>query len=466
MEIKETMQPAELEKGLVDFARPLIPPGSRVLVAASGGGDSTALFHLLLAVRDRLGIAHLGIAHVNHGLRGAESDADADYVRGMAERAGVPFHGHAISGKSMHDAGMEAWARGERYAFFSGIMRQHGYDLTATGHSADDQAETVLLRLMRGAGLKGLAGIHARRGDGMVRPLLFAGRDDLRKWLDERGIAYRVDASNADTRFRRNLVRHQLLPALRRDRPEIVRYLSDCARDAAALWNRVRPQIDAWIAASALQRDRGFAVRTHALDGSFLARECLMDLLRRNGIKFARMHIDAVLARVAAGKGGELKLPGNWSCRFGRRAIEIRHGGDAAPGGGICECQLAIPGTASCGRHAFVAQLMPSSAFDGKYDPGNHTAFLDAGLSGLDLRARVLRCGEPFHPFGRPGPLPVEAFLKKQGLRSHERESQMVIANAGGDIVWIPGVRIGHPFRITPQTNMILRIAETETGTL
>jgi tRNA(Ile)-lysidine synthase len=384
----------------------------------------------------------------------------------MAGRAGVPFYCRTISGKSMHNAGMEAWARAERYAFFAGIMRQHGYDLTATGHTADDQAETVLLRLMRGAGLKGLSGIHARRSDGIVRPLLFAGRDGLLKWLDERGIAYRVDASNADTRFRRNMVRHRLLPALRRDRPEIVRHLSDCARDAAALWKRVRPQIDVWIAASVQEVDGRIIIRADALDGSFLARECLAELFRRNGIEIARMHIDAAQDRIVSGKSGELKLPGGWSCRFGRREIEIRRGGNAVPGGGMRECQLVIPGTVACGRNVFVSQLMPSSAFDGKYDPGNHTAFLDADAAGLDLRARVLRCGEPFHPFGRPGPLPADAFLKKQGLHRHERDAQIVIANAGGDIVWIPGVRVGHPFRTTPQTNRILRIAEMKAGTL
>jgi len=466
MKIRATMQVSDLENGLVDFARPLIPPGSRVLVAASGGGDSTALFHLLLAARDRLGIARLAIAHVNHGLRGAESDADADCVRGTAGRAGVPFYCRAISGKSMLDAGMEAWARGERYAFFAEIMRQHGYDLTATGHTADDQAETVLLRMMRGAGLKGLAGIHAQRSDGMVRPLLFAARDDLLAWLDERKIAYRVDASNADTRFRRNMVRRQLLPALRRDRPDIVRHLSACARDAAALWARVEPRVDAWVAASVQEAGGRIIIRADALDGTLLARECLAELLRRNGIEIARMHIDAVQDRIASGKSGELKLPGGWNCRFGRREIEIRRGGDAMPLGGMRECQLVIPGTASCGRHAFAAQLMPSSAFDGRYDPGNHTAFLDADAAGPDLRARVLRCGELFHPFGRPRPLPADVFLKKQGMRRHERDSQIVIANAGGDIVWIPGVRIGHPFRITPQTNTILGIAEMKAGTL
>jgi tRNA(Ile)-lysidine synthase len=157
----------------------LVPQGASVLAAVSGGGDSTALLFLLAALKERCAIQRIGVLHVNHGLRGKESDGDETFVASLAKHLEMPFYAEKLSGQSLHSPGMEAWARSERYGFFQQIREQEHYDFIATGHTADDQAETVLLRIMRGTGLRGLRGILAKREDRVIRPIIDLRRAEI-----------------------------------------------------------------------------------------------------------------------------------------------------------------------------------------------------------------------------------------------------------------------------------------------
>ena len=197
--------------------------------AVSGGADSVALLYLLLELRGELGIV-LSVAHVNHKLRAEESDEDERFVRELARRHGLEFHlyeapvervGHSDSG-SAAPSGIEAAARELRYGFFRQLVREGRLNKIATAHTLDDQAETVLLRIFRGTGIRGLSGIHPRiafeeQGGGVgevVRPLLPFRRSAIREFLRERGESWREDSSNLDIGFLRNRVRHGLLPTI------------------------------------------------------------------------------------------------------------------------------------------------------------------------------------------------------------------------------------------------------------
>ena len=213
------------EKILLFCSRFLLP-NSSVLTAVSGGSDSVSMLCLLHELRDELKISNLAVAHVNHGLRGAESDGDEQYVRELSSSLGLQFFVKHLSGYNSEDPGIEQWARRERYRFFRSVMESGGFDFVATGHTADDQAETVLLRIFRGTGLKGLRGILPLREDGVIRPLLYIARSELVEWLSMKGISFRTDSSNAETRFRRNSIRHKLLPALSRDVPDVMKLIT------------------------------------------------------------------------------------------------------------------------------------------------------------------------------------------------------------------------------------------------
>ena len=214
-------------------------PGDRVAAAVSGGADSVALLELLLEARERLGIV-VALAHYHHGLRGSEADSDAQFVERLAVTRDLPFFGDRAA--TRHDANVEALARRDRYRFFEQLVRDGRVGKVATAHTADDQAETVLARLLRGGGPAGLAGILPVVRGCIVRPLLQVRRADLRVWATGRGLAWREDSSNQDRRFLRNRIRQELIPQLERDyNPGIVNVLNhtaEVARGEEAYWQK------------------------------------------------------------------------------------------------------------------------------------------------------------------------------------------------------------------------------------
>lgn len=191
------------------------------IVAVSGGPDSVALAHLLIQLMNEGKIERLILAHVNHQLRGVESDGDESFVRDLGEpRASVRTTRVDVAAMANQERdNLESIARRERYRFFEQVARDESAAWIATGHTADDQAETVLFRLLRGSGMLGLGGMSECRphGEGLrlIRPLLSVRRQMLLTYLHDKQIAYRIDTSNRDMRFSRNRLRHELLPLLR-----------------------------------------------------------------------------------------------------------------------------------------------------------------------------------------------------------------------------------------------------------
>ena len=199
----------------------LLSPGDKVIAAVSGGADSVAMLFALYLLRDELGII-LEAAHFNHHLRGAESDRDEAFVTDFCGRYCIPLHlgsGRIVSGKK----GLEAAARDARYAFLRSLPGK-----VATAHTADDNAETVLMRLIRGTGLKGLGAIAPVSGN-VIRPMLTVTRDDVEAFLEEYALPHVEDSSNAEDDFLRNRIRHGILPLMRAENPRIGENLSAMA---------------------------------------------------------------------------------------------------------------------------------------------------------------------------------------------------------------------------------------------
>jgi len=328
-----------------------------VAVGVSGGADSVALLHILHRYREDFGVGRLVAAHVNHGLRGAESDGDEDFARGEAEKLGVEFvsvrlnraddinvynsndtdsddspglYGYGNDARESYrlgngDLGIEAWARRERYRFFAEVRRDYGVDRIATAHTADDQAETVLMRLTRGAGIRGLRGILPARGDGVIRPMLGVERRRLIEWLSAHGVGYRVDSSNADLRFRRNRIRAEVVPKLVECDPSAVRNIAAAATAARAAWEAVEGRVGEWLNKYALRvSPEIFHIEKAGLTGEggvATAREALLVLFDEHGIPPSRLHIERAAAALAgATLGAKQLLPGGWilHCREDR----------------------------------------------------------------------------------------------------------------------------------------------------
>jgi tRNA(Ile)-lysidine synthase len=206
---------------VIDHVAAAIGDRRRIGVAVSGGADSV---FLLTALND-LGAA-VAVLHVNHQLRGVESDADEAFVRDLAAARNLEFHSAALPPAR---GNIEQEARRLRYEFFAEAIANGVCPLIATGHTLDDQAETVLFRFLRGSGAAGLSGIRPETDSGMIRPLLGLRRAAIREWLTERGIAWREDASNEDTSFRRNHIRRNVLPVLMEINPSLPELLASTA---------------------------------------------------------------------------------------------------------------------------------------------------------------------------------------------------------------------------------------------
>lgn len=212
---------AMMYQRFIDFTRGrcLVEPHDRVLLGVSGGIDSVVMMHLFLQAG-----WPVGVAHCNYQLRGGESEGDRDFVRSLAEKYQVPFYEKRFDTQEYareHGLSIQMAARRLRYRWFEQLRQDKGYDHVAMGHNKDDLAETFLINLSRGTGLKGLTGIKAARGT-LIRPLLFASRGEIAAYCHEQGISYREDSSNRQTYYNRNKIRHHVIPVFRELNPRFL----------------------------------------------------------------------------------------------------------------------------------------------------------------------------------------------------------------------------------------------------
>jgi tRNA(Ile)-lysidine synthase len=228
----------------LELNRALLRPGMRLAVAVSGGADSVALLRSLIDAAPEIGLVLL-VAHVHHGIRGADADADAEFVSNLAAEHGLAFHRRNVDARSaaaQNRETLEEAARKLRYAWFGELLATEVADALATAHTLDDQAETVLHKLLRGAWTEGLSGIHpvlAQPRGVILRPFLGVRRSQIETWLACVGQSWREDRTNSDISYTRNRLRHDLLPVLASYNPQIHRQLANLAtlaRDEDAYW--------------------------------------------------------------------------------------------------------------------------------------------------------------------------------------------------------------------------------------
>jgi tRNA(Ile)-lysidine synthase len=457
----------------------LIPRGAQVLAAVSGGSDSVALLHLLLELRDDGDVGGVIVAHFNHRLRGPASDEDEAFCRALAASRLLPMVVESADvGQAARDdrTSIEQAGRRLRYGFLARAAESCGAIRVAVGHTRDDQAETFLLRLLRGAGPDGLGGIRPRAGL-VVRPLLDVARTELRDYLSARRVAFREDASNDDVTVPRNRVRHELLPMLRdRFSPGIVETLSraaQIARDDAEYLER-----------AAQQAEHGIVSRTGegvVLDVAALARPPLA-LARRIVRRAMEQHapgafvgFDAVaavldLADSSCPSGRQVDVPG---LRAERRAeivvLRSREGrrDKAEPRASTpFSYLLPVPGEvrlpeAGCRISAEVApKLEEPPRVAGRRDVAVVSA---AGLAGpLTVRSRM--AGDAFRPVGLGGRKKLQDFFVDRKVQRAVRDRVPLVVDGHGRIVWVVGHAVGEEFRVIEPTEAVVVLRLKDLG--
>jgi tRNA(Ile)-lysidine synthase len=446
----------------------LVAPGDRVAIAVSGGADSVALAWLMhdLQASGEAAFSLAGVVHLNHCLRGAESDRDEAFVRALSERLGlavdVARRDVAAAARAAHRS-IEATAREARDAFFTDAALRLGASSVATAHTADDQAETVLLRLLRGSGARGAGGIRPRRGC-LVRPLLDVRRAALRADLVARGEAWCEDSSNAERSIPRNAIRHDLLPAIERLAPggvtALTRFAALARDDEAAL------EAAAIEAARKIVSFDGAAVRISrawlARLAPAVARRVVRGALERVSVAgVAARHIDAIRAQAAADTSkGHLDLPGAAVDFTPEQAVltpPAGRGRQRAEGG--FDRPLLVPGSvevpeAGVRLVAEVAETAGSRSWPNGRGPA--AAVQGEGLQG-GLRVRSRRPGDRLRPLGAPGRRKLQDVLVDRKVPRLDRDRVPIVVDDRGRIVWVAGYALAEEFRVTrPESGVVL----------
>lgn len=461
------------------FARDndLVRPGEHLLVGVSGGPDSTCLLLTLASLRTSL-VFELHAAYFDHRLRGPRAAAREErFVRSLTEKLAVPLRCGASDVRAHARAGhrsLEEAARELRYRFLAEAARQAGCQAVAVGHTQDDQAETVLLHLLRGSGLRGLAAMAPStawpvpcEGEALrlVRPLLCLTREETERCCREAGIVPLRDPSNRSRSYLRNRVRHELLPLLRRYNPRIDQALVRLAGAAGA-----DIELLEGLAAEALT---GAATG----DGTVrLGRQRLAALppaLQRHAVRLAvasargglgdarglsERHLRAVLRAAAGPTGARLELPQGLRLEVGRGEVVLSTRPPASPAAlPDGEVALPVPGSARFGPWRLQVELPGRKPAQPSFHGDPCQAQLDADACGRQLWLRRRRPGDRFHPLGLPQPKKLQDFFVDAHVPRAQRDAVPLLCGERG-IAWVVGQRPAEWAKVTAATRRVLRL--------
>jgi tRNA(Ile)-lysidine synthase len=452
--------------GLVQNCQPLI-------VAVSGGPDSLALLLLLAELRQTLGLS-LHVAHLDHGLRGQESQGDAQFVAETARRLNVPVtleRGDVESHRISRGLSLEEAAREVRYSFLSRVAAAQGAAAVALGHTADDQAETILMHLLRGSGLAGLTGMsplaywpspHHSQRVALVRPLLKVTREETRSYCLWKGVTPRDDSSNLSLQFTRNRLRADLLPRLRSYNPRFQEALLRLGRSAThdqayileeAARARERLAVDS---GEGITIERaGFVVLPPTLKRHLL--RLIYQEIKGSSHGLEHQHLEGMVRLSQGGTGKEMHLPDGLVFSVGHDLVRLSFGGGRASDAPVIAGEyplmvpddIRIPGWTikSC-----LSQGKGASPYTGAY-----AVRLDVGSVGRRLLVRGRRPGDRFHPLGMTGSKKLQDFMVDAKVPREMRDRVPLVLSEKG-IAWVVGHRIAHWARMGEDTVEVVEL--------
>ena len=442
----------------------------RLLAAVSGGPDSMSLLYSLYALRKELGLDLVG-AHLDHGLRGEESAADAAFVESVFTSLGLRCFVESVDAAEFKSAGRspEEAAREARYDFLARAAKACGAWAVALGHTADDQAETVLMNIIRGSGLSGLQGMRTLtsmcRGDSelkLFRPLLGLGRAETSAYCEALELKPRLDRTNLSPVFRRNRVRMELIPALKTYNPAIresLMRLSDSASiDLAFLeaatekaWSRAAVEEDGCVR---LQR-QAFSAISEAV-GRRVLRKAVLQV--KGDLQDVEMnHVDDMMRLMVGGAGTRLDLPGGIRFEVGYDVATIGPAESVPVAPSLESFELQVPGRTQNGAWTVDARCVERDQAQLTAGPDGLTARLDMAEAGWPLMVRAREPGDRFQPLGMTGSKSIKAFLSDSKIPRQRRDSTPLLVSPNG-IVWVVGCRIAHWASVREGTRKVLEI--------
>jgi tRNA(Ile)-lysidine synthase len=449
-------------------------------VAVSGGSDSVALLQLLIEIRRQLGLV-LSVVHVNHKLRGAESDSDQQFVASLAAEHKLTFHvtsAEVARHAAQSQTSLETAARELRYDYFQQLLRDKVLDKVVTGHTLDDQAETVLMRVIRGTGMRGLRGIHPRlaahdesASGEIVRPLLDFRRSELQAYLQSLGNTWREDSTNQESKYTRNRVRQLLIPLLQREfNASVMQNLAELAEIARAEEDYWESEIDGWMGtvvqwtpASPISQNyvsldqlispgasnprqpsedtrENAIVDLHWLLSEPLAvqRRVLKSIGDRAEIPLEFKHVEEILQFATdEGSGTQLTLPHGWKVIREGGTLEFKVPQTEIPADTEYEYQLPVPGEVEIKEARL--KLRAISVDSEKLNDYADDQLFDPSRLPAKLLVRNWRPGDRFWPAHSKAPKKIKELLQEKHVPRAERKRWPVVVS-GDEIIWVRGL--------------------------
>ena len=440
----------------------MVTSGDRVVVAVSGGPDSVCLLKILFKLRRWLNIS-LIVSHLDHGLRPREDEKETEFVASLARTLNLTLaYDKANNLTAAPGISIEEKAREIRYQFLERALEKHQAQKVALGHTMNDQAETVLMNLLRGTGLTGLSGMPPIREEVFIRPLIHVSRDEIYTYLKQKRIPFVVDSSNLEKRYLRNKVRLELIPLLLNYQPQLIEHLGELA----SLCRQENQFMEE-------EGNKGLNMVTidssdHSLDLSLTVFQDLSTPLQYRVIRQAIRRLKGDLRRIDirhikaiidlannARPQIKINLPANLVVKKIYQRLRFFLGTESETG----DFSYCIDNN----RRFQIPEIDQTIAVEevSKKDfllssPLPHEAFLDLDRLQWPLRVRNFRAGDKFMPLGLNGFKKVKDVFIDNKIPSEQRKRILILEN-DNDIVWVSGIRIDSRYRVTEKTERILR---------
>ena len=435
----------------------LIERGEKILVSVSGGIDSMSLLDLLLELKKRLKL-DITVAHFNHQLRGAESDEDEAFVRNTAKESGIECYvecADTITASEVEKLSIQETARDLRYAFLAKLRRSLGYQKIATAHNADDNAETIIMNLLRGSSVHGLTGIPIFRNDRLViRPLLFATREEISRYASSHKIRYREDSSNLKSDYTRNFIRHKLIPLIKEN---INPNLTAALGRTSELFSGIEEYIDIEcgkvlnnVLESRTEREIIINLPHLKEQPVFMQEHILLHL----GKEFSKSEIDfntvKTMMNISSAETGS-------SCSISGETVLYKDRDRLIFMGKLSTRDFSYP-ISTNRRYEFETFIFESSVVEkAELSANPNIEFVDADTLGNRSELRTWRAGDWFIPFGMSDSKKISDFLIDKKIPLFKKHNIPILVS-DENIVWICGIRLDDRFKITPMTKKILKL--------
>jgi len=451
----------QVKKTISDYR--MLDPGDLCIVAVSGGPDSVCLLDILHELSEELQIG-LVVAHFDHGLRETEDEAETEFVRELASSMGLPFETEKASPLlEGPPSSLEERARNARYAFLEKVRDRRRAQKIALGHHLDDQAETVLMRLLRGSGPSGLAGIPPCRGNTIIRPLIDMKRGEIVSYLKARNLSYVTDSSNLQTNYLRNKIRLELLPLLHEYQPRLTEHLGQLAHILRGENKYLELQAEDWVVRHTEERGQGdflIPVGTFTDLPPPIRNRVVRHLLKKVGKNLRRIdhgHIESVVMLAKSRNSqGTLNLPNGLTVKRVYDTLVFTAHETIRPK----EFYYQLDGFGTydleeIGRSITLVEMERDA--DLNRQDHDWTAYLDADKLKFPLIIRNFAPGDRFVPLGMRGHKKVKDLFMDLKVPSEVRALTPLLLSQDTP-VWVCGLRIDDRFKVTSETKRVLKV--------